>query len=119
MTCGNSGVAAPTAGTGDFVVIAAHRDRAVNNAQGAYQEDDPQLVGRLVHIGPDGASFDGDAAVCRPLTFTTRRAVPLGVPARSVRQLRAVRAARRFPPARQGDHPGNGNAIPVYGKRQA
>lgn len=65
--------ATPAAGLGDFVVVAARRDTAVNNAQGAYQEDDPQLVGRLVHIGPNYASFDGDSSVCQALSVKTQR----------------------------------------------
>lgn len=74
--------ATPAPGSGDFVVVAARRDTAVNNAQGAYQEDDPQLVGRLIHIDPSFASFDGDSAVCQPLNVRTQR-LPAGALFRS------------------------------------
>lgn len=58
---------------GDFEVVAARGNRSVGNAQAAYLEDDPQLVGRIVSFAGGTASFDGFRAPCDRVTATSVR----------------------------------------------
>ena len=70
-----AGAGAPAAAVsgpqGDFTVVAARLDRAIGNAQALYQEDDPQLVGRIVSFGPARGAFDD--MTCSSLRATAER----------------------------------------------
>lgn len=76
-----AGASAPTTGgpgpQGDFTVVAARRDRAIGNAQAVYDEDDPQLVGRIVSFAPGKATFD-DYVTCFGMKATPLRGTASG-----------------------------------------